>query len=69
MGQHFGDPDLPPVSVAARFGISPRYLHKLFEETGTSFSQWLQARRLERCRRELADPAFQSHGIAEIAYS
>jgi AraC family transcriptional activator of tynA and feaB len=68
MEQHLGDPHLTPASVAAHFGISPRYLHKLFEETGTSFSQWLQARRLERCRRELTDPAHDAHGIAEIAY-
>jgi AraC family transcriptional activator of tynA and feaB len=66
--QRLNDPDLTPAAVAARFGISTRYLHKLFEETGTSFSQWLQIRRLECCRRELADPAHDARGIAEIAY-
>jgi AraC family transcriptional activator of tynA and feaB len=66
--QNLNDPNLTPATVAARFGISPRYLHKLFEETGTSFSQWLQACRLEQSRRELADPAHDALGIAEIAY-
>jgi AraC family transcriptional activator of tynA and feaB len=66
--QNLNDPDLTPAAAAARLGISPRYLHKLFEETGVSFSQWLQARRLEQCRRELADPAHDALGIAEIAY-
>lgn len=66
--QNLDDPNLTPVAVAAYFGISPRYLRKLFEETGTRFSQWLQARRLEQCRRELTDPAHDVRGIAEIAY-
>lgn len=66
--QRLGAPHLTPVSVALHFSISPRYLHKLFEETGSSFSQWLQACRLEKCRSELADPANNRLSIAEVAY-
>src|SRR5262249_14736940 len=31
------DPDLDLVSVAARHGITPRYIHKLFEPAGVTF--------------------------------
>ena len=61
------DPDLGPAEVAARVGVSTRYLHKLFAATATSFGRWLLAVRLERCRRVLLDPASAPLTIAEIA--
>lgn len=65
---HLGDPRLTPEMVAARFGISTRYLHRLFEERGLSFSRWLLGRRLERCRRDLASPSLALRSITEIAF-
>lgn len=51
-----GDPSLSPTTIAAAHHISSRYLHRLFELTGTSAASWIRARRLERCRRDLLDP-------------
>ena len=62
------DPGLSVGSVAARFGISRRYLHKLFEPTGESFSRHVLSRRLERVAAELAAPERARTPIAEIAF-
>ncbi|MBA4285279.1 MAG: AraC family transcriptional regulator [Xanthomonadaceae bacterium] len=61
------DPDLSVNAVAARFRISPRYLHKLFEDQGPSFSQRVLALRLERCRHDLLDPTQAGTPISRIA--
>jgi AraC family transcriptional activator of tynA and feaB len=63
-----GDPELSPALVAARVGISTRYLHKLFAARGPSFGRWLLARRLERCRVDLADPELAHWSIGEIGW-
>ncbi|MFD3533789.1 AraC family transcriptional regulator [Streptomyces sp. NPDC058664] len=50
---HLMDPDLTPESIARAHHISVRYLHKLFQNDGTTVSQWVRSRRLESCRIEL----------------
>ncbi len=62
------DPGLSVGSVAARFGISRRYLHKLFEPTGDSFSRHVLKRRLEQAASELTAPERARTPIAEIAF-
>jgi AraC family transcriptional regulator, positive regulator of tynA and feaB len=62
------DPELSPDRVAERINVSTRYLHQLFSERGLSFGRHLLARRLEHCRRDLADPALAGIGIGEIAW-
>jgi AraC-like DNA-binding protein len=47
--------ELNPANTARALGISVRQLHLLFEPTGTTFSRYLLARRLERVRLALAD--------------
>jgi AraC family transcriptional regulator, positive regulator of tynA and feaB len=44
---------ITPLKVAAHFGISTRYLHKLLEEHGETFGQIILGKRLERCASEL----------------
>lgn len=51
--EHLMDPDLSPESIARAHHISVRYLHKLFQNDGTTVSQWVRRRRLEACRIEL----------------
>jgi AraC-like DNA-binding protein len=63
-----GDAELTPAVVAARIGVSTRYLHQLFSARGPSFGRWLLARRLGCCRAELADPALADRTIGEIAW-
>jgi len=63
-----GDHALSPAVVAARHGVTPRYVHKLFERDGTSFSEFVLARRLERALEMLKDPHFAGHTISAIAF-
>jgi AraC-like DNA-binding protein len=62
-----GDHALAPVVVADRIGVSVRYLHRLFEDRGRSFSRSVLDRRLERCERDLTDPARAHWTVADIA--
>ena len=58
---------LSPRSVASAQYISVRYLHKLFEAEETTAAEWIRERRLEHCRRDLADPALQAEPVHAIA--
>jgi AraC-like DNA-binding protein len=62
-----GDPDLSPRMIAGAHYISPRYLYKLFEPDQTSVAGWIRRRRLERCRRDLLDPALADRPVSAIA--
>ncbi len=65
--QRLGDPDLSPAIVAAAHHISLRYLHKLFQEQGTTVAGWIRTRRLERCRNDLLDTDTPDRPVAAIA--
>jgi AraC-like DNA-binding protein len=65
--QNLGDPKLEPGAIARASYISPRYLHKLFDDQGTTVCRWIRASRLERCRDDLCDPALAHHSILDIA--
>ncbi|GAA4232099.1 AraC-like DNA-binding protein [Streptosporangium album] len=55
--RNLGDVDLSPSLIASCHHVSTRHLQRLFEEQGLSVACWIRQRRLERCRRDLADPA------------
>lgn len=63
------DPNLGPRSIAEAFRISPRYLHKVFEGTGTTVSEWILERRLEACHTSILDPALRHMTITEISFN
>jgi AraC-like DNA-binding protein len=65
--QHLGDPQLSPATVAAAHHISLRSLHQLFQDESLTVAGWIRRRRLERCRRDLCDPALAARPIAAIA--
>jgi AraC-like DNA-binding protein len=65
--QRFTDPALGPNEIAAAVSISPRYLHKLFQDEHRSVSQYVRERRLDRARHDLLDPRLASRPIAAIA--
>jgi len=67
IAQHAGEPGLDPAHVAQRLGMSVRYLHRLLEPTGRSFSEHLLGQRLERAAAMLRDPRFTRVRIADIA--
>lgn len=65
--RRLGDPGLSPGAIAAAHGISLRYLHDLFHGEGVTVAAWIRQRRLERCRRDLADPHLTGRSIERIA--
>ena len=65
--QHLGDPELSPAAIAAAHHMSLRSLHQLFHGEGLTVAGWIRCRRLERCRRDLSDPALAARPVAAIA--
>ncbi len=61
------DPELTPARIAAANAISERYLYKLFAAEDRSLRTWIRDERLERCRRDLADPRRRAEAISELA--
>ena len=62
------DSSLTVAALAARHGITPRYLHKLFEDEATSYSRFVLDRRLALANRRLRHPRFADRTISSIAY-
>jgi AraC-like DNA-binding protein len=62
------DPELTPARVAQSEGISERYLQRLFESTGDSFTHYLRERRLHRASLDLGNPAEAHHSVSEIGF-
>jgi AraC-like DNA-binding protein len=60
-------PKLSPAKVAAEMGISIRYLHALFRDEGTTFSNWLWAQRLDACRAKICAPDYAEQSIGALA--
>jgi AraC-like DNA-binding protein len=65
--RHLADHDLSPVRVAAVHHVSVRSLQRVFRTHGTSVTDWIRRRRLERCRRDLLDPQLANRPIHTIA--
>lgn len=65
--QHLLNRQLTPGTVAAAHHISLSYLHRLFQEQGATVSTWIRRQRLERARRDLADPTLHTTPIHVIA--
>jgi AraC-like DNA-binding protein len=65
--QHLGDPQLSPSTIAAAHHISLRSLNQLFHDDGLTVAGWIRRRRLECCRRDLADPSLAARPVVAIA--
>jgi AraC-like DNA-binding protein len=55
-------------AAAVHLGIAPRYLQRLFESDGTTFSEFLLGQRLTRAYRILCSSQFSCRPISGIAY-
>jgi transcriptional regulator GlxA family with amidase domain len=64
--RHLQDPLLTTQSIAEAHFVSVRQLQKVFETDGASVSALVRTRRLERCRRDLADPFLGDVPLAVI---
>lgn len=60
------DPDLGPTIVAEALFISVRHLHSQFSEAGQSVGNYIKRARLERIRRDLANPNNADLSVKEI---
>ncbi|MFF4947929.1 AraC-like ligand-binding domain-containing protein [Streptomyces chattanoogensis] len=65
--RHLHAPDLGPATVASAHRISLRYLHRIFQQHGTSVRTYIRQQRLDRCRRDLADPHLRHLTVHAIA--
>ncbi|MGR4877851.1 helix-turn-helix domain-containing protein [Streptomyces sp. LARHCF249] len=65
--EHLGDPGLSPDVIAAANRVSTRTLHRLFRANDATVAGWIRARRLDRCRRDLGDPALRTRPVHAIA--
>jgi len=66
---HASSRDLTMAALAARHRVTPRYIRKLFEAEGQTFSKFLLDERLARARLLLADPRSSGETIRAIAYA
>lgn len=62
-----GNRDLTLDQLAARQGVTPRYVQMLFEEAGTTFSEFLSQQRLDAARQMLCSPRYAAWSVTQIA--
>ena len=65
---HLADGDLSVAEVAQRQRVTPRYVHKLFENEGLTFSMFVLSQRLSRAHRILGDPRFADRSVSSVAF-
>ncbi|MEQ1943325.1 helix-turn-helix transcriptional regulator [Mesorhizobium sp. VNQ89] len=66
IARNLADPDLDIAVVARRQGVTPRYVQRLFEREGTTFSRFLRDRRLDLARKAIEQG--DGRTIAAIAF-
>jgi AraC-like DNA-binding protein len=62
------DGDLNAAMVATRNRVTVRYLHKLFENDGITYSEFVLGQRLERAHSILRNPLHLRRAISTIAF-
>jgi AraC-like DNA-binding protein len=65
---NLGNCDLTAAAVARRQHVTPRYVHKLFEGEGFTFSAFVLDQRLSRAHRTLSEPRFGHRSISSVAF-
>jgi AraC-like DNA-binding protein len=68
IGRHLTDGSLSAAALAARHGITVRYLHKLFEDDAMTYSQYVLDQRLALAYRRLRHPRFTGRTVSSIAH-
>ena len=56
-------------TIAARQKVSPRYVQRLFDESGSTFTEYVMVQRLERAHRLLGDPRLSDRTMTAIAFA
>jgi len=60
-------PDLSVLTIAARHRITPRWVQRLFESEGTTFTEYVLAQRLVRAHQLLTDPLYANQKVSAMA--
>jgi AraC-like DNA-binding protein len=68
IAERLAAPELSVESVAMRQRVSPRYVQMLFEQEGTTFSQYVIGQRLFRAYQMLTNPLFADRSITSVAF-
>ncbi len=63
----FGMPGLGVADVARRMAVSPRYLQRILEQSGTSFTDRLNELRLQKALALLTDQSRRPRRISDVA--
>lgn len=66
--KHLRNERLSPAAVAANLGVTPRYIHMLFEGEGVSFGKFVVEQRLALAYRLFVDPRCAGLSISAIAF-
>ncbi len=64
---NLASPHLSVATLAARHGVTPRYVHMLFEAEDVTYSEFVLGHRLLRAHRMLTDPRFVGVPLNSIA--
>ncbi|HSV34420.1 MAG TPA: AraC family transcriptional regulator [Ramlibacter sp.] len=67
IAEHLADPELDAEAVANHMAMSLRNLNRVFEAHNCSLTKWIWQERLKLAHRQLADPAWSSQPIGDIA--
>lgn len=65
---HLSDELLSLRTISQINGVSERYIQKLFQEAGLKFNHYVRDRRVDLCKRDLANLNYQNLSISEICY-
>jgi AraC family transcriptional activator of tynA and feaB len=68
INRNISDVALSPGTAAQHFGVSQRYVHKLFTRSVTTFGSYVLTKRLEHIRRDLLLPSCRHMTISRLAY-
>ena len=61
---HLGDGDLSVAKIAKHQRVTPRYIHKLFENEGLTFSSFVLGQRLLHAHRMLSNPRLADRNVS-----
>ena len=68
IARNIDQPDLSVTTLADRHGCTPRFVQRLFEAEGTTFTEYVLAQRLARAHRLLVDPRRKGEKISVVAF-
>jgi AraC-like DNA-binding protein len=68
IAENLDRPDLSVATIAFQQGCTPRFIQRLFETEGTTFTEYVLAQRLARAHHLLTDPRLADEKISTVAF-